>query len=101
VGIGLLLLAMGMGFTGYSLPDDLLSGTGLRIAYSVLVSVPFVGPHLAFLIFGGEFPTEGIISRLFVLHVMLLPALIIGLITAHLLILWRQKHTQFKGTGRT
>ena len=101
VGIGLLLLAMGMGFTGYSLPDDLLSGTGLRIAYSVLVSVPFVGPHLAFLIFGGEFPTEGIISRLFVLHVMLLPALIIGLITAHLLILWRQKHTQFKGPGRT
>ena len=101
VGIGLLLLAMGMGFTGYSLPDDLLSGTGLRIAYSVLVSVPFVGPHLAFLIFGGEFPTEGIISRLFVLHVMLLPALIIGLITAHLLILWRQKHTQFKGEGRT
>jgi len=101
VGIGLLLLAMGMGFTGYSLPDDLLSGTGLRIAYSVLLSVPFVGPHLAFLIFGGEFPTEGIISRLFVMHVMLLPALIIGLITAHLLILWRQKHTQFKGPGRT
>jgi ubiquinol-cytochrome c reductase cytochrome b subunit len=101
VGIGLLLLAMGMGFTGYSLPDDLLSGTGLRIAYSVLLSVPFVGPHLAFLIFGGEFPTEGIISRLFVLHVMLLPALIIGLISAHLLILWRQKHTQFKGPGRT
>jgi ubiquinol-cytochrome c reductase cytochrome b subunit len=101
VGIGLLLLAMGMGFTGYSLPDDLLSGTGLRIAYSVLLSVPFVGPHLAFLIFGGEFPTEGIISRLFVLHVMLLPALIIGLITAHLLILWRQKHTQFKGADRT
>ena len=101
VGIGLLLLAMGMGFTGYSLPDDLLSGTGLRIAYSVLISVPLIGPHLAFLIFGGEFPTEGIISRLFVLHVMLLPALIIGLITAHLLILWRQKHTQFKGPKRT
>jgi ubiquinol-cytochrome c reductase cytochrome b subunit len=101
VGIGLLLLALGMGFTGYSLPDDLLSGTGLRIAYSVLISVPFVGPYLAFLFFGGEFPTEGIISRLFVMHVMLFPALIIGTITAHLAILVRQKHAQYKGAGRT
>src|SRR5688572_10349611 len=101
VGIGLLLLALGMGFTGYSLPDDLLSGTGLRIAYSVLISVPFIGPYLAFLFFGGEFPTEGIISRLFVMHVMLFPALIIGLITAHIAILVRQKHAQYKGAGRT
>jgi ubiquinol-cytochrome c reductase cytochrome b subunit len=100
VGVGLLLLAMGMGFTGYSLPDDLLSGTGLRIAYSVLISIPFIGPYLAFLTFGGEFPAEGVISRLYVLHVMLLPALIIGSIGAHLAILWRQKHTQFKGQGR-
>jgi ubiquinol-cytochrome c reductase cytochrome b subunit len=101
VGIGLLLLALAMGFTGYSLPDDLLSGTGLRIAYSVLISLPFVGPYLAFLFFGGEFPTEGIISRLFVMHVMLFPALIIALITAHLAILVRQKHAQYPGRGRT
>ncbi|HEX2050993.1 MAG TPA: cytochrome bc complex cytochrome b subunit [Actinomycetota bacterium] len=101
VGIGLLLLAIGAGFTGYSLPDDLLSGTGLRIAYSAVVSVPLVGPYLAFLIFGGEFPTEGVISRLFVMHVMLIPALIIGLLTVHLVILVRQKHTQFAGPGRT
>jgi ubiquinol-cytochrome c reductase cytochrome b subunit len=101
VGIGLLVLALMMGFTGYSLPDDLLSGTGLRIAYSVLVSVPFIGPYVAFLAFGGEFPTESIISRLFVLHVMLLPGLLIALTGAHLGILWRQKHTQFKGPGRT
>src|SRR5919106_224243 len=101
VGVTLLLLAIGMGFTGYSLPDDLLSGTGLRIAYSAVISIPFVGPYLGFLVFGGEFPTEGIISRLFVLHVMLLPAIIIGLIVAHLAVLWRQKHTQFPGKGRT
>ena len=101
IGVGLLLFAMGMGFTGYSLPDDLLSGTGLRIAYSVLLSVPFVGPYLAFLVFGGEFPTEGIISRLFVLHVMLLPALLIGGIATHIALVVRQKHTQFRGPGRT
>ena len=101
VGVTLLVLAIGMGFTGYSLPDDLLSGTGLRIAYSAVISIPFVGPYLGFLVFGGEFPTEGVISRLFVLHVMLLPAVLIALIGAHLGILWRQKHTQFAGKGRT
>ncbi len=101
IGVVLLILALGMGFTGYSLPDDLLSGTGLRIAYSVLISVPFIGPYLAFLAFGGEFPTAGIISRLFVLHVMLLPGLIFGLIGAHLAILARQKHAQFATSKST
>src|SRR5215475_12264766 len=50
IGCTLLLLALANGFTGYSLPDDLLSGTGLRIAYSIVVSVPVVGPWLAFLL---------------------------------------------------
>ncbi|MBA3575427.1 MAG: cytochrome bc complex cytochrome b subunit, partial [Pseudonocardiales bacterium] len=86
VGIGLLTLALAMGITGYSLPDDLLSGTGLRILYSAALSIPFVGPYLAFLLFGGEFPTETIVSRLFVFHVMLLPALLIGGILTHLAI---------------
>jgi ubiquinol-cytochrome c reductase cytochrome b subunit len=101
VGIGLLTLALAMGVTGYSLPDDLLSGTGLRILYSVAISIPFIGPYLAFLIFGGEFPTATIVSRLFVFHVMLLPAILLGGVGVHLAILWRQKHTQFPGPGRT
>ncbi|MGH2456483.1 MAG: cytochrome b, partial [Candidatus Limnocylindria bacterium] len=97
VGIGLLLLALAMGITGYSLPDDLLSGTGLRVIYGVVIGIPLIGPYLGFLAFGGEFPTETIISRLFVFHVMLLPALLIGGVLVHLAILWRQKHTQFRG----
>jgi ubiquinol-cytochrome c reductase cytochrome b subunit len=101
VGIGLLTLALAMGVTGYSLPDDLLSGTGLRIIYTVVLSIPFLGPYLAFLLFGGEFPTAAIISRLFVFHVMLLPAILIGGIVVHLAILVRQKHTQWPGLGRT
>ncbi|MDQ6682972.1 MAG: cytochrome bc complex cytochrome b subunit [Chloroflexota bacterium] len=101
VGIGLLLLALAMGLTGYSLPDDLLSGTGLRIVYSVVLSIPLIGPYLAFLVFGGEFPTAQIISRLFVFHVMLLPALLIGGVGIHLAVLWIQKHSQFPGPGRT
>jgi ubiquinol-cytochrome c reductase cytochrome b subunit len=101
VGISLLLLGMAAGFTGYSLPDDLLSGTGLRIVYSAVLSIPFIGPWTAYLIFGGEFPTHAMLSRLFVFHVFLIPALIAGTLTTHLALVWHQKHTQFRGPGRT
>ena len=101
IGLGLFLLAILNGFTGYSLPDDLLSGTGLRIMWSVLLSVPFLGGPLAFLLFGGEYPGDEITARLFVVHVLVVPALIIGLLSVHLAIVWRQKHTQFPGPGRT
>jgi quinol---cytochrome-c reductase cytochrome b subunit len=101
IGVTLLLLAMFNGFSGYSLPDDLLSGTGLRIAYSVALSIPAAGTWLAFLVFGGEFPANDIISRLYVLHIFLVPAALATLITIHLALIWRQKHTQFPGPGRT
>ena len=97
VGVGLLLMALAAGLTGYSLPDDLLSGTGLRITDSVAVAIPFIGPWFAYLLFGGEFPSAELIGRFYVFHIMLLPALMIGAITLHLLILWFQKHTQFPG----
>ncbi len=99
IGIGLLLFALAEGITGYSLPDDLLSGTGLRIIYSGALAIPFIGPWVASLFFGGEFPTPDLISRLFVFHVMLLPGLLIGGIGTHLLLVFVQKHTQYK-TGR-
>jgi ubiquinol-cytochrome c reductase cytochrome b subunit len=101
VGVTLLTLIIFNGFSGYSLPDDLLSGTGLRIGYSIALAVPVVGTWAAFLVFGGEFPSPAITSRLFVLHVLIIPAVIAGLLGAHLAILWRQKHTQFPGPGRT
>jgi ubiquinol-cytochrome c reductase cytochrome b subunit len=100
IGVTLLILALFNGFTGYSLPDDLLSGTGLRIAYSIALSIPLIGTWIAFLVFGGEFPADEIIGRLFVTHIMIVPALIGALIAAHLAILWRQKHTQFPGPGQ-
>ncbi len=101
VGVTLLVLAIGNGFFGYSLLDDLLSGTGVRVAYSIALSVPVAGPALAFLFFGGEFPDPAIIPRFFVMHVLLIPALIVALLSVHLGMVWRQKHTQFKGPGRT
>jgi ubiquinol-cytochrome c reductase cytochrome b subunit len=101
LGVVLLLLTLGIGFTGYSLPDDLLSGTGLRIAYSVALSIPVVGTWLAFLVFGGEYPAPDILHRLFVIHVMILPGLIVGVLSLHLALVWHQKHTHSPGGGRT
>ncbi|GAB3137645.1 hypothetical protein GCM10027290_03720 [Micromonospora sonneratiae] len=101
IGVTMLTLALLNGFTGYSLPDDLLSGTGLRIIYSVVESIPLVGAWLAFLAFGGEFPADPMIPRMFVTHVLIVPAALIGLVTAHLAIVVRQKHSQFPGPGRT
>jgi ubiquinol-cytochrome c reductase cytochrome b subunit len=97
VGFTLLVLAMAAGFTGYSLPDDLLSGTGARIAYSAAISIPFIGPWLASLVFGGEFPTTALISRFFVTHILLLPAAIGALLTLHIVLLVLHKHTQYRG----
>lgn len=102
LGVLLFLLAMGEGFTGYSLPGDLLSGVGLRIADSVMLSIPVVGTWASFLLLGGAFPNSAAIGpRLFTAHVFALPALIAGAIGLHLAILWRQKHSQFRGPGRT
>jgi ubiquinol-cytochrome c reductase cytochrome b subunit len=100
VGVTLLILALFNGFTGYSLPDDLLSGTGLRIAYSIALSIPLIGTWLAFLIFGGEFPAEEIIPRLFVTHIMIVPAAIAVLISVHLALIWHQKHSDFPARDR-
>jgi ubiquinol-cytochrome c reductase cytochrome b subunit len=101
IGVGLLTLALLEGFAGYSLPDDLLSGTGLRIAYSILESIPLVGTYAGFFVFGGNFPGPEFIPRLFTIHILLLPGILIALITAHMIILVRQKHTQFPGPGKT
>jgi ubiquinol-cytochrome c reductase cytochrome b subunit len=101
VGVTLLVLAIVNGFAGYSMPDDLLSGTGLRVANAVMLSIPVIGGWLSFLVFGGEFPGESIVGRLYVAHILLVPALIAGLIGVHMMVLIRQKHSQFPGPGRT
>ena len=101
VGVALTTLALAAGFTGYSLPDDLLSGTGLQIIRGILQSIPLVGTWLAFFVFGGEYPGGDIISRLYSAHILLVPGLILALVTVHLIMVWTQKHTQFPGPGRT
>jgi ubiquinol-cytochrome c reductase cytochrome b subunit len=101
--VGVLLVIMGMaaGFTGYSLPDDLLSGNGLRIIDGILKSLPLVGTYISFFLFGGEFPGVDIVARLYTLHIMIVPALLIALIGIHLVFVVVHKHTQYPGAGNT
>ncbi|MCW2700408.1 MAG: qcrB [Blastococcus sp.] len=101
IGVVLLVLSLLMGVTGYSLPDDLLSGTGLRIISAILLSIPVVGTWVHFAVFNGDYVGQEIIGRFYIAHVLLFPAILLGLIAVHLLILVKQKHTQFPGPGRT
>jgi ubiquinol-cytochrome c reductase cytochrome b subunit len=112
IGSLLLILAMFEGYFGYSLPDDLLSGTGLRAAFSsITLGMPVIGTWLHWALFGGDFPCGGvgyqcsangyIIPRLYSLHILLIPGIMLALIGVHLAMVWFQKHTQFPGPGRT
>ena len=79
IGLTMLTLALVEGFAGYSMVDDLLSGMGLAIAYATTLSIPVIGGDVGFLIWGGEFPgAADFISRLFIVHVLILPVIIGG-----------------------
>ncbi|MEI2764193.1 MAG: cytochrome bc complex cytochrome b subunit [Dermatophilaceae bacterium] len=101
IGTILSMLSIVEGFAGYSLPDDLLSGTGIRAAEGFMRSIPIVGSYVSYIAFGGAFPGEAIIPRLYSLHVLLIPAILIGLFTAHIVLVMVHKHTQYPGPGRT
>jgi ubiquinol-cytochrome c reductase cytochrome b subunit len=100
--IGVTLFALGAteGLFGYSLPDDLLSGAGLRITSSLILSIPVIGTWAHWLLFGSEFPGTEIVPRLYTLHILLIPGLMLALIGIHVGLVWYQKHTQFPGLRR-
>ena len=101
--IGIVMFTLGIleGFLGYSMPDDLLSGTGVRIAEGVLLGIPVVGTYLSFFLFGGQFPGTEFVVRFYIIHVLLIPGLLLALVSAHLFLMVHQKHTQMPGPGRT
>ncbi|MCV7221392.1 cytochrome bc1 complex cytochrome b subunit [Mycolicibacterium elephantis] len=112
IGALLLILAMFEGYFGYSLPDDLLSGIGLRAALSsITLGMPVIGTWLHWALFGGDYPCGGVgylctqdgywIPRMYALHILLIPGIMLALIGLHLALVWFQKHTQFPGPGRT
>lgn len=101
--LGFLLLILGMfgGLTGYDLPDDLLSGTGLAVVNGTLLSVPIIGTYLSMFLFGGEFPGNDLVARFHTIHVLVIPAVMVLLIALHVALSLRHKHMQYAGPGRT
>jgi ubiquinol-cytochrome c reductase cytochrome b subunit len=101
VGVLMLFTALLEGYLGYSMVDDLLSGMGLAIGYSVAASVPVVGGNLALLLWGAPYPGDpSFESRMYVAHVFILPILIATLIAVHLLLVASRHHTQFRAKPR-
>jgi ubiquinol-cytochrome c reductase cytochrome b subunit len=101
IGIVIFAATLVEGLFGYSLPDDQLSGAGLRIFEGVLQGIPVIGTYVAFFLFGGAYPGQDIVPRMYILHVFLIPGLILALVTAHVFISFHQKHTAMPALGNT
>jgi ubiquinol-cytochrome c reductase cytochrome b subunit len=97
IGVIMFALSAAEGFFGYSMPDDMLSGTGVRIAQGIMLSVPVVGTYISFFVFGGQYPGDVFIGRFFITHVFIIPIVLILLIGVHLATIWHQGHTQWPG----
>jgi ubiquinol-cytochrome c reductase cytochrome b subunit len=101
IGVLMLFISLLEGYLGYSLADDLLSGMGLAIGYAVALSIPFVGANVALAIWGHQFPGDpDFWSRMYIMHVLILPVVIGGLIGAHLALVASRHHTQFRRERR-
>jgi ubiquinol-cytochrome c reductase cytochrome b subunit len=101
IGIVIYAAALVEGLFGYSLPDDQLSGAGLRIFEGVLQGIPIIGTYTAFFLFGGQYPGTDIEPRMYILHVLLIPGLILALVSAHIFISFHQKHTAMPLLGNS
>jgi ubiquinol-cytochrome c reductase cytochrome b subunit len=101
IGIVIFAAALVEGLFGYSLPDDQLSGAGLRIFEGVLQGIPVIGTYAAYFLFGGAFPGHDIVPRMYITHVLLIPGLILALVTAHIFISFHQKHTAMPVLGNS
>ena len=101
--IGMVILAIALieGLTGYSLPDDLLSGAGIRVTSGLVMSIPVIGTWLNALLFRGEFPGDQFIPFIYSAHILVIPGALLALVTVHVALVWYQKHTQFPGAKRT
>jgi ubiquinol-cytochrome c reductase cytochrome b subunit len=102
LGLAMLFTAFLEGYLGYSIVDDLLSGMGLAIGYSVAMSIPVVGASFATLLWGGPFPgSPSFLPRMYIAHVLVFPILIGVLLTLHLVLVASRHHTQFDESERT
>lgn len=90
IGILLLVLTLGLGYTGYLLPWSQLSFWAGRIGLEMALATPLVGEWAAALVFGGSMLSQATLTRMHVLHVFVLPIITFGLMVLHILIVWIQ-----------
>ena len=86
VGVVLLLLTLGLSFTGYLLPWDQLAYWAITVGTNIGSYAPLVGGQLRELLLGGHTVGEAALLRFYVLHVAVLPAAVLLLTAVHL---WR------------
>ncbi len=94
IGILLLVLTLGLGYTGYLLPWSQLSFWAGRIGLEMALATPFVGDWAAAMVFGGSALSQATLTRMYVLHVFLLPIISFGVMIVHILIVWIQGITE-------
>src|SRR5216684_5070283 len=93
LGVVLLGMTLAAGFVGYALPWDAFAVTATGIGFGLARSIPLVGHLLSDLFFGGAFPSLGSLPRLYTIHVVVIPLTIVGVMSLHLLLVLKQKHS--------
>jgi ubiquinol-cytochrome c reductase cytochrome b subunit len=86
VGVGLLIVVLGFGFTGYLLPWDMKAYFGTKVGTSISAYVPLVGPFIRRFLLGGDEIGELTLPRFYALHVLVLPLALLALVSLHLLL---------------
>jgi quinol-cytochrome oxidoreductase complex cytochrome b subunit len=90
LGVLLLGITFFFAYSGYLLPADQLAIAAATIGQNMFGSIPYVGETLAKVMFGGTDINAGLIPRMYVLHVWILPFILFGLMVLHMFIVWLQ-----------
>jgi len=83
VGVGLLVLTLGLSFTGYLLPWDQLSYWAITVGSNIVGYVPWLGDSIKYLLLGGHTIGPGTVLRFYVLHCVVLPGAMLTLVAVH------------------
>ena len=100
VGIFLLLMTLGMAFSGQVLRFDQDAYWGLGIGASIASRVPIAGPAVVKLMLGGPIIAGATLSRFFAMHVFVIPAILIGCVGLHVLMVLKLGINEWPMPGR-
>jgi len=95
VGVGLLLVTVFMGFTGYLLPWNQKAFWATTVGTQIAGSVPVIGEFILKVLRGGSSLSALTLQRFFAAHIWILPAMLVGLIAVHLYLIMKHGESQF------